>query len=81
MPYGRSKEKLIELLNVLEKYSHRTQEEPTLYLSTINNLVSFLVFTKEYKEALEYVSKAKAFYIQTSGIRKRKMTSGSSCAL
>jgi len=73
--YGRTdeaKRSLIELLNVLEKYPHRTQEEPTLYLSTINNLVSFLVYTKEYKEALEYVSKAKAFYTQTSGIRKRK---------
>jgi hypothetical protein len=63
---------LEKLLEVLEKYPHRIQEDPALYLSTINNLISFLVFSQEYDAALTIIAKAKSFYGQIDSNRRRK---------
>ena len=62
---GKSKEakrSLEELAHGLEKRLAVLNEDPTIYLTTLNNLISFLVFNKETKEALKIVSKAKTFY-------------------
>ncbi len=53
---------LRELIELLEEYPHRLKEEPASYISTINNLTSYLVFSKRDKEALELINKAKSTY-------------------
>ncbi|MBZ0099748.1 MAG: hypothetical protein K8F30_11720, partial [Taibaiella sp.] len=53
---------LRRLLSVLERHPHRLREEPSPYVSTINNLVSYLVFGKRDDEALELIRKARAIY-------------------
>lgn len=67
-----AKESLIELVSELEKYTDRIQEEPSIYFSTLNNLISYLVFTGEIDEAIENVNKAKSFYHSIEGLRKNK---------
>ncbi len=53
---------LYQLLHLLEQYPHRLKEEPSPYVSTINNLVSYLIFSKRDDEALEPIRKARAVY-------------------
>lgn len=53
---------LYKLLHLLEQYPHRLKEEPSPYVSTINNLVSYLIFSKRDEEALELIRKARAVY-------------------
>ena len=53
---------LNELIRLLEAYPQRLKEEPASYISTINNLVSYLVFNRRDGEALELINKAKATY-------------------
>lgn len=53
---------LIDLINLLEINTARITEEPGLYISTINNLLSFYVFTKNNEKALQLIAKAKAVY-------------------
>lgn len=53
---------LYQLLHLLEQYPHRLKEEPSPYVSTINNLVSYLIFSKRDEEALELIRKARAVY-------------------
>lgn len=67
-----ARKNLEELLTILEQHPHRIQEEPSVYLSTINNLISFFVFIKEYDAALQAVAKAKRFYHQIAAIRRSK---------
>jgi len=62
------------LVRMLERHPHRIEEEPGIYLSTVNNLISFFVFTKEYKAALKEVAKAKAFHLHASHINTTKNT-------
>ncbi len=50
------------LIARLEARPRRVQEDPGLYVSSINNLISFLVFTKQYEEALLLIQKAKKVY-------------------
>lgn len=60
------------LVILLEQKKHRVEEDPGLYVSSINNLVSFLVFTRQYNEALTTIQKARDLYDQwnlTSGNR------------
>ena len=48
--HGRNyeaKKCLEELIGILESNPLRLKEEPGLYLTSVNNLLSFLVFTKE----------------------------------
>ncbi len=53
---------LYQLLHLLEQYPHRLKEEPSPYVSTINNLVSYLIFSKRDEEALELIRKARVVY-------------------
>ena len=74
--HGRNKEAkkcLDELIGILERNPLRLKEEPGLYLTSVNNLLSFLVFTKNYNEALDLLSKAKVFY-ESSGRAKRSQS-------
>lgn len=50
------------LVGLLEEKQKRIDEDPDLYVSSINNLVSYLVFTRQYGEALGYIQKAKDLY-------------------
>lgn len=67
-----AKKHLLELIEILEDYPARIHEEPGLYLSSVNNLVSFLVFTKDYEKAFLLISKARAFYENASRKRRTK---------
>jgi hypothetical protein len=74
--HGRNyeaKKCLEELIGILESSSLRLKEEPGLYLTSVNNLLSFLVFTKAHDEALALLSKAKVFY-ETTGKGKRSQS-------
>ena len=42
---------LYELLDYMDELPHRVEETPGLYISTINNFISYFVFTKRPKEA------------------------------
>lgn len=53
---------LYKLLAVLEQHPHRLKEEPSSYVSTINNLVSYMVFSNRDEEALQLIQKARAVY-------------------
>jgi hypothetical protein len=57
---------LYTLVSLLEEHPERMQEDPGMYVSSINNLVSFLVFKKETDEAIRLINKAKAIYDQWS---------------
>src|SRR5688572_26017635 len=67
-----AKTSLTELVSELEKYPDRIQDEPSIYFSTLNNLISYLVFTGEIDEAIENVNKAKSFYYSVEAIRRNK---------
>ena len=69
---GVAKESLTKLVDELEKSMERLHEEPSIYLSTLNNLISYLVFTGEVEEAIDNVRKAKSFYQGIESIRKNK---------
>jgi hypothetical protein len=68
----QAKESLMKLVSELEQHPDRLNEEPSLYLSTINNLISFFVFTGEIDQAINNVRKAKSFYQGIEGIQKNK---------
>lgn len=53
---------LYELMGIFEKYPHRLTEDPELYISSINNLLSYLVFIKKYDQALQLIDKIKKLY-------------------
>jgi hypothetical protein len=57
-----AEQKLFELIGLLERHPDRLRDEPGLYVSSINNLLSFLVFTKKYSRAIELIQKAKFVY-------------------
>ncbi|HMQ48269.1 MAG TPA: hypothetical protein PKA00_12715 [Saprospiraceae bacterium] len=50
------------LIDLLEQYPERIEEEPTWYIATINNLVSYQVFRKNHEDALILIQKAKKIY-------------------
>lgn len=56
----RAKAELYKLIAYLEESPAMLAEDPASYVSTINNLVSYLVFQKKNEEALELIGKAKA---------------------
>jgi hypothetical protein len=60
-----AKKCLEELIEILENNPSRIRAEPGMYLSSVNNLLSFLVFTKDHQKSLALLSKAKAFYKST----------------
>lgn len=59
---GKAERELRTLIKLLDKHPQRMSQEPGLYVSSVNNLVSYLVFNKEYKEALKLIEKAKRKY-------------------
>jgi tetratricopeptide (TPR) repeat protein len=67
-----AKTSLTELVSKLEKHPDRINEEPSIYFSTLNNLISYLVFTGEIDQAIESVDKAKSFYHNIERLRKDK---------
>jgi tetratricopeptide (TPR) repeat protein len=70
---NEAKKSLEELIGILENNPLRLKEEPGLYLASVNNLLSFLVFTKDYDQALALLSKAKVFY-ESSDKAKRNQS-------
>lgn len=50
------------LVELLEDKEQQIEENPDLYVSSVNNLLSFLVFTRQTGEALRYIQKAKDLY-------------------
>ena len=59
---NKAENELITLINRLESSPDRIKEEPGLYVSSINNLVSFYVFNKNYEAAIQLIQKAKESY-------------------
>lgn len=53
---------LYELLDYMDELPHRVEETPGLYVSTINNFISYFVFSKRPKEAIELIQRAKAVF-------------------
>ena len=59
-----AEKELRTLVTLLESHPARMDEEPGLYASTVNNLLSFLVFIGKYEDALQLIQKAKTMYEQ-----------------
>ena len=53
---------LYTLIELLEAHPQRIRSEPGIYVSSVNNLLSYLVFRKRYEEALQLITKAKTAY-------------------
>jgi hypothetical protein len=66
-----ARKSLEELIAILEGNPSRMRKEPGVYLSSIDNLLSFLVFTKDFDKALLLLAKAKMF---TEGFEKGKLS-------
>ena len=58
----KAQKELRKLIKLIEKHPQRIKEEPGLYVSSINNLVTYFVFNKKYKDALKLIQKAKRVY-------------------
>jgi tetratricopeptide (TPR) repeat protein len=67
-----AKSSLLQLITILEKQPHRIEAEPAIYLSTMNNLLSFLVFTKKTDEALSLLPKVKMFFERIDDSKRSK---------
>ncbi len=59
---SKAQEKLYELIDLLEQYPHRLKEDPSSYVSTINNLAGYLMFQKRDKDVYNLLAKAKKVY-------------------
>ena len=57
-----AEKRLTELITLLESHPQRIAEEPGMYVSSINNLLSFFVFQKRHAEGLLLIQKAKAVF-------------------
>lgn len=62
--YERAEAVLYELIALLEEQPHLVEEDPGLYVSTINNFLSYMVFSRQYEKALQLVEQAKTRYLQ-----------------
>jgi hypothetical protein len=60
--HDKAEQSLLELLELLEKVPHRIREDPSLYISSANNLVSYFVFSKQYEKALDLISRSRKLY-------------------
>ncbi|MEX0288553.1 MAG: hypothetical protein AB3N14_05540 [Flavobacteriaceae bacterium] len=58
----KAENELRTLLQLLETSPERLKEEAGLYVSSINNLVSFYVFNRKYEQAIALIQKAKKMY-------------------
>ncbi len=53
---------LQELVDYMGHFPERLQEDPAMYISTVNNLVSYFVFNKQIERALGLLRRSKKFY-------------------
>ena len=53
---------LQELVDYMEYFPERMREDPAMFISTANNLVSYYVFNKEHEKALDLLQRSKSFY-------------------
>ncbi len=60
----QGEKELLKLIRLLEDNPERLIEEPVSYISTINNLVSYMIFNKNDNKALALINKAKTAYDQ-----------------
>ncbi|MBV6646094.1 MAG: hypothetical protein KI790_11635 [Cyclobacteriaceae bacterium] len=58
----KTKSTLQELIVFLESDQERLEQEPGMYFTSLNNLISYCVFNKEYKYAIELIGKIKDVY-------------------
>jgi hypothetical protein len=63
---------LFTLLTLLEENPKHLQHNMSLYASSANNLISFLVFMKKYDSALQLIGRAKANYQQWKLVSENK---------
>ena len=59
---GPALDALYAVIQELELQPHCIEEDPALYVSSINNLVSYLIFQKDYEKALAYLERTKTVY-------------------
>lgn len=57
-----AKNNLEELVAYLDEHQNFTEEDPGIYISTVNNLITYLVFNRKYEEALHYLDTLKSRY-------------------
>lgn len=55
---------LYTLVEILESDPKKLRHNMSLYSSSVNNLISYLVFTKKYDDALQLINRAKIIYQQ-----------------
>jgi hypothetical protein len=60
--HDKAAKSLSDLLDLIEKYPHRIKEDPALYISSANNLVSFYVFSKQYEKAVALISRSRSLH-------------------
>ena len=53
---------LQELIDYMGHFPERLREDPAMYISTVNNLVSYYVFNKQIEKALDLLRRSKNFY-------------------
>ncbi|MEO1258794.1 MAG: hypothetical protein AAFZ15_08345 [Bacteroidota bacterium] len=53
---------LEELVEYMEGIPSRLREDPAMYVSSVNNLVSYYFFTKDLENALGLINRSKNFY-------------------
>lgn len=61
---SKAEQTLQTLIDRLEAVPHRIAESPGLYVSSINNFVSFYVFNKQYDKAMDLIQRGKDVYQQ-----------------
>ncbi len=61
-----------ELIDQLDRQPGFISEDPGLYISTINNLISFCIFNKSYEEARQHIAKVKAFVDSLKAISENR---------
>ena len=60
--YDRAEDDLNKILNLLEKRPLLIYEDPGLFVSCLNNLLSFQIFMRKHDKALQMIQKAKKIY-------------------
>lgn len=53
---------LIDLIKFMEEWPDRIKESPGLYLTTVNNFITYYVFTKRPLKALELIDRSKLMF-------------------
>lgn len=63
---------LLKLVELLEQDPKRLRHNMSLYASSVNNLISYLVYTKKHDMALSYINRAKNIYAQWKLVSENK---------